>query len=75
MSDREARLDRVGEVERELEPALLGRLDGLARAGSLTMNSVVQGAFSVLLGLYAGEEDVVYGSIVSGRPPALEGVE
>jgi amino acid adenylation domain-containing protein len=75
MSEREARLDKVGNLSRKVDPATTSRILELARSGSLTTNSVVQAAFSVLLGLYAGREDVVYGSVVSGRPPVLDGVE
>ncbi|HEX2202014.1 MAG TPA: non-ribosomal peptide synthase/polyketide synthase [Longimicrobium sp.] len=51
------------------------RLDTFARANKLTVNTVVQGAWSLLLSRYAGEEDVVFGTTVSGRPADLPGVE
>ncbi|HEX8422520.1 MAG TPA: amino acid adenylation domain-containing protein, partial [Pyrinomonadaceae bacterium] len=38
-------------------------------------NTLVQGAWSLLLSRYAGEEDVVFGITVSGRPASLPGVE
>ncbi|HEV2147589.1 MAG TPA: condensation domain-containing protein, partial [Longimicrobiaceae bacterium] len=47
----------------------------LARRGRLTPAAVVQGAWALLLSRYSGEEDVVFGSTVSGRPAELEGVE
>lgn len=50
-------------------------LERLAREQRLTLNTVVQGAWAILLSWYSGEEDIVFGSVVSGRPPGLAGVE
>ncbi|HEX2204255.1 MAG TPA: condensation domain-containing protein, partial [Longimicrobium sp.] len=36
---------------------------------------VVQGAWALLLARWTGRDDVVHGTVVSGRPPALAGVE
>jgi len=41
----------------------------------LTLNTVAQGAWALLLGTYSSEEDVVFGAVVSGRPAELRGVE
>jgi len=41
----------------------------------LTLSSLVHGAWALLLNRYSGEEDVIFGSTVSGRPPELRGVE
>ncbi|UYQ60917.1 non-ribosomal peptide synthetase [Streptomyces peucetius] len=49
-------------------------LDGLVR-GQVTLNTVVQGAWGLLLGWMTGSQDVVLGTVVSGRPPELTGVE
>ncbi|WP_260636943.1 non-ribosomal peptide synthase/polyketide synthase [Streptomyces angustmyceticus] len=46
-----------------------------ARRGGLTLNTLVQGAWALLLARYSGEQDVVFGTTVSGRPDALHGVE
>ena len=51
------------------------KLNSLARANQLTMNTIVQGAWSILLHRYTGDEDIVFGATVSGRPPELQGVE
>ncbi|HEX8355526.1 MAG TPA: condensation domain-containing protein, partial [Pyrinomonadaceae bacterium] len=51
------------------------KLARLARTHQLTLNTVVQGAWAVLLSRYSGETDVVFGATVSGRPAELEGVE
>jgi amino acid adenylation domain-containing protein/non-ribosomal peptide synthase protein (TIGR01720 family) len=51
------------------------RLTEQARAHNLTLNTVTQGAWAVLLSRYTGREDVVFGSTVSGRSPEILGVE
>ncbi|MGW7020115.1 non-ribosomal peptide synthase/polyketide synthase [Streptomyces decoyicus] len=52
-----------------------GRLDELAKGAGLTMNTLVQGAWALLLARQTGRPDVVFGTTVSGRPPELPGVE
>ncbi|MEV7094866.1 non-ribosomal peptide synthase/polyketide synthase [Amycolatopsis sp. NPDC051045] len=47
----------------------------LARRAGLTLNTIVQGAWGLVLSRYSGESDVVFGTTVSGRPADLPGVE
>jgi amino acid adenylation domain-containing protein len=57
-------------------PAAVGvALQGLARRHKVTLNTVVQAAWALLLSRYAGTDDVVFGATVSGRPADLDGVE
>ncbi|HEX8391102.1 MAG TPA: amino acid adenylation domain-containing protein [Longimicrobium sp.] len=51
------------------------RLQGFAREQALTLNTVVQGAWGLLLARLADTDDVVFGTTVSGRPADLPGVE
>ncbi len=46
-----------------------------ARRERITLNTLVQGAWALLLARLSGEEDVVYGNVVSGRPASLPGAE
>ncbi|WP_410618625.1 non-ribosomal peptide synthase/polyketide synthase [Amycolatopsis sp. cmx-8-4] len=53
-------------------------IDGLrelARHAGLTLNTIVQGAWGLVLARHSGEADVVFGTTVSGRPADLPGVE
>ncbi|HSF41140.1 MAG TPA: amino acid adenylation domain-containing protein [Thermoanaerobaculia bacterium] len=61
-------------VER-LDSAAADALQAFARQHRLTLNTLALGAWAALLARYSGEEDVVFGVAVSGRPPALAGVE
>ncbi|MDX2783403.1 amino acid adenylation domain-containing protein, partial [Streptomyces caniscabiei] len=74
-----ARADRTpaghGVHELVLSEALTGALTATARAHRLTLNTVVQGLWGLLLGAFTGRDDVVFGATVSGRPPELPGAE
>src|SRR5579859_2770717 len=51
------------------------RLAQMARRQRVTLNTLVQGAWAILLSRYSGEPEVVFGATVAGRPPALAGVD
>jgi amino acid adenylation domain-containing protein/non-ribosomal peptide synthase protein (TIGR01720 family)/FkbM family methyltransferase len=48
-------------------------LRSVARRHHLTINTILQGAWGLLLSKYSGEEDVIFGATVSGRPVDLPG--
>ncbi len=50
-------------------------LQSFASTHHITLNTLLQGAWALLLSRYSGEDDVLFGAVVSGRPPTLEGVE
>ncbi|WP_234425521.1 non-ribosomal peptide synthetase, partial [Streptomyces kebangsaanensis] len=73
---REAHLARSAEVHTAgLDDGTSARLARTAREAGLTLGTVVQGAWALLLARYAAEDDVVFGTTVSGRPDDLPGVE
>src|SRR5579864_4609900 len=51
------------------------RLQALARQSQLTLNTIVQGAWALLLRRMTGKDDVIFGVICSGRPAQLTDVE
>ncbi|WP_410581902.1 non-ribosomal peptide synthase/polyketide synthase [Amycolatopsis sp. lyj-108] len=59
----------------ELSPEESRRLHAMAKRTALTVNTVVQGAWALLLAHHSGEQDVLFGTTVSGRPAELPGVE
>ncbi|MET8014858.1 condensation domain-containing protein, partial [Streptomyces sp. NPDC005271] len=58
-----------------VDPALTRALREVARDHGLTLNTVVQGVWGVLIGMLTGRTDVVFGAVVAGRPADLPGVE
>jgi nonribosomal peptide synthetase CepC len=64
-----------GRVEVTLGTHATQRLTAFARARGLTVNTIVQGAWGLLLGRLLGRTDVTFGATVAGRPPSLPGVE
>ncbi|MHA6757718.1 non-ribosomal peptide synthase/polyketide synthase [Streptacidiphilus sp. PAMC 29251] len=58
-----------------LTPELTAALTALARTRGLTVNTLVQAAWSILLSRLTGRDDVVFGATVAGRPPELAGSE
>ncbi|MGC4904013.1 amino acid adenylation domain-containing protein, partial [Micromonospora echinospora] len=51
------------------------RLVEWARSAGLTLNTVLEGVWALVLASLTGRDDVVCGMTVSGRPPELDGVE
>ena len=58
-----------------LDAALSAALNRMAREHALTLNTVMQTAWGILLGRLSGRDDVVFGVTVAGRPAELAGVE
>jgi amino acid adenylation domain-containing protein len=51
------------------------RLEAVCRERRVTLATLVQGVWALLLGRYAARADVVFGVTTSGRPPGLAGIE
>ncbi|MFI5895174.1 amino acid adenylation domain-containing protein [Actinoplanes sp. NPDC051513] len=62
-------------IDRELPRHVTASLTALARSRGLTLNTLVQAAWSIVLGRLTARDDVVFGATVSGRPAQLPGVE
>jgi amino acid adenylation domain-containing protein len=58
-----------------LDAARTSALQSMARDNKLTINTLLQGAWALLLSRRGGGRDVVFGTTVSGRPSELDGVE
>jgi amino acid adenylation domain-containing protein/non-ribosomal peptide synthase protein (TIGR01720 family) len=71
--------DRTGtnydEYELTLAAAATEALREVARRNHVTLNTIIRGAWALLLSRYSGERDVLFGVTVSGRPVELPGVE
>ncbi|WP_239378296.1 condensation domain-containing protein, partial [Pseudomonas aeruginosa] len=65
----------VGEHLREVDATATARLRDFARRHQVTLNTLVQAGWALLLQRYTGQHTVVFGATVSGRPADLPGVE
>lgn len=68
------------EVSHGWEDVSVGRvqmapLEGTARRNGLTLNTILHGAWALLLHRRVASADVVFGSVVSGRQCELRGIE
>jgi len=79
-------LDAVGEgspsgegrfdwEEIRLSESSTSALESYMRKNRITLNTLVQGAWALLMSHYSGEQDVVFGVVLSGRSGGLAGVE
>jgi iturin family lipopeptide synthetase C len=58
-----------------LDGSKTAALNKMAARDLVTLNTVIQTVWGFILGKYTGKGDVVFGSVVSGRPSEIEGVE
>ncbi|WP_194813355.1 non-ribosomal peptide synthase/polyketide synthase [Nocardia sp. XZ_19_385] len=65
----------VVRVEAPLAPATAEALSLQATALGITVNTIVQGAWGILLAGSTGRSDVIAGATVSGRPPSIPGID
>ncbi|NEQ80129.1 MAG: amino acid adenylation domain-containing protein [Moorea sp. SIO2I5] len=59
----------------QLSKSTTSALKSLAQQHELTLNTLAQGAWALLLSYYSGENDVIFGTTSTGRPVDIEGVE
>ncbi|MGQ4484657.1 amino acid adenylation domain-containing protein [Streptomyces sp. SAS_281] len=66
---------RQQRVIADLPAELTAALTTAGRQRGLTLNTVVQGAWALLLASLTGRDDIVFGATVAGRPPQIPGVD
>ena len=62
-------------IDHSLGRELSDRLRAFAREQRLTLNTILFGGMTILVGRYVGKADVALGVVASGRPYMLSGVE
>ncbi|WP_405365969.1 amino acid adenylation domain-containing protein [Kitasatospora sp. NBC_00039] len=65
----------IAELAVELGTPLTGALERAGRRHGITLGTLVQGAWAVLLGGLTGTQDVLFGGTVAGRPAEVDGIE
>jgi amino acid adenylation domain-containing protein/FkbH-like protein/non-ribosomal peptide synthase protein (TIGR01720 family) len=68
-------LGEHAEEELVLTAEATAALQAFAREHRLTMNTVLQGAWAMLLSNYSGQHDVLFGATVTTRPITFDGSE
>lgn len=65
--------DAYEELHEELTEAESSYLLDFTRKNQLSINHVLQAAWALLLSRYSGEREVIFGTLLSGRPVGLAG--
>ncbi|HJV64065.1 MAG TPA: condensation domain-containing protein, partial [Albitalea sp.] len=71
----EATVRRLATVHGSMDGVWLERAAALCRAQRITLNTLCQGAWALLLSLHGDADDVVHGMVVSGRSGGFAGAE
>jgi len=64
-----------GELRIKIPETLAAGLKQFSREHHVTLNTLVQGLWALMLSRYSGSNDVIFGTTVSGRPTDLDGAE
>lgn len=67
--------DNYARKIREIDSSTSAALDAFARRHAFTQATLFRAAWALILARYSGENDVIFGSVTSGRPPDLPGAE
>jgi amino acid adenylation domain-containing protein/non-ribosomal peptide synthase protein (TIGR01720 family) len=70
-----ARESGHAELQTHLSLAQTAQLQSFGRQHQLTLSTLLQGAWALLLSRYSGEREVLFGSTVSGRSAEVTGAE
>ncbi|MCW4351913.1 non-ribosomal peptide synthase/polyketide synthase [Hoyosella sp. YIM 151337] len=63
------------EITHQFSAELSRHIAHVARELGVTVNTVIQAAWGIVLATETARDDIVFGATVSGRPPELDGVE
>ncbi|WP_437656313.1 non-ribosomal peptide synthase/polyketide synthase [Sorangium sp. So ce1182] len=72
---KDAGTSRVEELVVYLSEAETEALGRAAQRQQITVNTIAQGAWAVLLSQYSGSNDVLFGVTVAGRPAEIENIQ
>ncbi|BAZ50354.1 Condensation domain protein [Nostoc sp. NIES-4103] len=67
--------DNYAQQQIQLSANITTALKSFAKHHHLTLNTLFIGAWALLLSHYSKEKDIVFGTVVSGRPVTLPGIE
>src|SRR5207237_7894447 len=67
--------NRSGNQEIKLSAEITSALRSIAKENGLTLATIMQGAWGILLSRYSGEADVVFGVVCSNRRGTIEAAD
>ena len=67
--------NRAGNEEIKLSTEITSALRSMAKENGLTLATIMQGAWAILLSRYSGEADVVFGVVCSNRRGTIEAAD
>ncbi|MDT0125669.1 non-ribosomal peptide synthase/polyketide synthase [Paenibacillus sp. RRE4] len=65
----------MAEMDVELSKELTREIERVSRQQQVTLNTFMQTVWGLVLQIYNNSEDIVFGSVVSGRPADIPGIE
>ncbi|HJT73003.1 MAG TPA: amino acid adenylation domain-containing protein, partial [Chitinophaga sp.] len=68
-------IGRYKEEVLNLDEAATQRISDFAKSRRITVNTLMQTVWAFLLHKYTGKQNIVFGTVVSGRPEDLQGIE
>jgi hypothetical protein len=74
-TDSAADPEALERLQLPVAPAAAAALAALIRARRLSLHAAMAGAWALVLGEWSGQQEVVFGTVVSGRPAELPGVD
>ncbi len=72
---REDQSYRQMQFNMNLDEECVRKIEDISKRYHVTQNTVMQSVWGILLQKYTGNEDVVFGAVVSGRPAEIENIE
>ena len=67
--------EEYSETVKKLDVSVTEQIQAFAKVQRLTLNTLIQGVWSLLLHRYCSGDDVIFGATISGRPAELSGIE
>lgn len=74
-SEEDSETYRLESVRINVDKSVSGRLEQLCKQYKVTLGTLAQTIWGLLLQRYNNTDDVVFGSVISGRPPEVTDVE
>ncbi|MCY9107205.1 amino acid adenylation domain-containing protein [Bacillus atrophaeus] len=63
------------QIHFSLDPSSVEKLTALSRSLGVTLNTLFMSIWGVMLHRYNATDDAVFGSVISGRPSTIDGIE